>query len=142
MDPQFIFETYLCKIHVLFQGHDFSVVDRSILQRPRLYESEAGSPFCLIFEILKQAEWIGLPKSPQFCPVLRETASKLPSPYVLPHLTSFPSSPHEIHTQHRVVAFCLTYKSKLSYTHTSKGSSSTHPDSCLGGIDWKVHRGD
>jgi Sec-independent protein secretion pathway component TatC len=25
-----------------------------------------------------------------------------------------------MHPQHRVIAFCLTYKSKLSYTHTSE----------------------
>jgi hypothetical protein len=48
------------------------------------------------------------------------SAHKLPSPYSLLHLTSFPSSPHEIHTQHRVMVFRLTYKSKLPYTHTPK----------------------
>jgi hypothetical protein len=62
----------------------------------------------LIFEDLIQAEWIDLPKSPQFCPVLRETVFGLHFPYALLHFTNFPSSPYETHTQHRVIAFYLT----------------------------------
>ena len=75
---------------------------------------------CLIFKALRRVEWVGLPESPQFCLVLRETVLKLPAPYSLLHLTRSPSSLHEIHTQHPVITFCLTYKSKLSYLHSLK----------------------
>lgn len=64
-----------------------------------------------------QAQWKVVP---QFCLVLRETVLKPPAPYSLLHLTRSPSSLHEIHTQHRVITFCLTYKSKLSYLHSLK----------------------
>jgi len=43
------------------------------------------------------------------------------------HLASFASSPHEIHPQYRVIVFCLTHKSILSYSSPilapQKGSS-------------------
>ena len=62
-------------------------------------------------------------KSPPFYPVLGEAALKLPSPYSLLYLTSFPSSPREIGAQHGVIVFFLTYKSNLSYTHIPKWTS-------------------
>jgi hypothetical protein len=69
---------------------------------------------------LRRAERIRVPKSPQFCPLFRETALASPWRYPSASPCEFSSSPHRRHPQHHEILFHLTRKSTFSYTFLPK----------------------